>query len=109
MAAIDVPLVLEQGDRITAIDGQPIGNWFDMVDGISARPGQETALTVLRGERELELTLTPTPTEVDGKTYGRIGLYMPPYDNARLRYGPLRAVWESIDYNWRMTAIPDRR
>lgn len=96
---------LAVGDRVLAVDNQPIGNWFDLVEAISDRPGQETLLTVLRDGAERQVTLTPTPSEVDGRTYGRIGLYMPPYENARLRYGPLRAVWESIDYNWRMTVI----
>ncbi len=99
---------LEPGDVVLAVDDTAIGNWFDMVDAISSRPGEETRLTVQRGDAQLKVAITPDPTEVDGKVYGRIGMYMPPYENARLRYGPLRAVWEAIDYNWRMTAITFR-
>lgn len=96
---------LQPGDIITAVDDSPIGDWFDMVEAISARPGQSTVLSLQRDGQPLQVTLTPTATEVEGQTYGRIGLYMPPYENVRLSYGPLRAVWESIDYNWRMTVI----
>ena len=99
---------LMAGDIVVAVDDTAIANWFDMVDAITNRPGQETVLTVVRDGVERTVDITPTPTEVDGEVYGRIGLYMPPYENTRLRYGPLRAVWEAIDYNWRMTAITFR-
>jgi len=99
---------LQQGDIITAINGEPIAHWFEMVEAVSSRPGEELELTIRRGETELSQKLTAARTEVDGKEYGRIGLYMPDPQNARLRYGPLEAVWASVDYNWRMTAITFR-
>lgn len=99
---------LRPGDRITAVDGVAIASWIDMVKAVSDRPGQETEIAFVRDGTQHRVTLTPAPTEVDGKTLGRIGLYMPPYENTRLRYGPLRAVWEAMDYNWRMIAITAR-
>lgn len=99
---------LQKGDVITAINGEQIAHWFEMVEAVSSRPGEELDLTIRRGETELSQKLTTARTEVDGKEYGRIGIYMPDPQNTRLRYGPLEAVWASVDYNWRMTAITFR-
>lgn len=99
---------LRPGDRITAVDGTEIANWLDMVAAVSGRPGMETEITFVRDGVRHATTLVPAPTEVGGEIRGRIGLYMPPYENTRLRYGPLEAVWEAIDYNWRMIDITVR-
>ncbi|NNL99836.1 MAG: RIP metalloprotease RseP, partial [Gammaproteobacteria bacterium] len=47
-------------------------------------------------------------TQVEERVIGRIGVYMPPFENTRLRYGPLKAIGAAIDYNWRMSAITFR-
>jgi len=100
---------LQTGDTVTAIDGEPIGDWADMVRYVSARPGQLLALTVRRGDGVLSVELTPEPAQIqtaDGaREVGRIGLYRPPPATAKLRYGPLAAVPAALDYNWRMTAV----
>ena len=96
---------LQKGDRITAIDGAPVGDWNEMATQVSSRPGQKLALLIRRGDAEIATELTTETVTVDGQAYGRIGLYRPPLENTRLRYGPLAAIPASLDYNWRMTIV----
>ncbi|MDD9857925.1 MAG: RIP metalloprotease RseP [Gammaproteobacteria bacterium] len=96
---------LQPGDRVTAIDATPIGDWGEMVEYVSSRPGQGLSLSVRRDGRQLEIQLTTEAVRADGREFGRIGLYRPPLQNATLRYGPLAAIPASLDYNWRMTVV----
>ncbi len=93
------------GDRITHVEEVTVANWISLVQAISARPGLPTEIQFLREGIPHRVSLIPSTIEVNGQTQGRIGLYMPPYENIALRYGPFRAIWEAIDYNWRMTSI----
>ncbi len=96
---------LQVGDTLIAVDGKPIGDWNDLVREVSSRPGEQLTLRVRRGDGELETGLTTEIVTLDGKEYGRIGLYRPSPENARLRYGLLSAIPASLDYNWRMTMV----
>ena len=60
---------------------------------------------MLRNGQERDVSLTTRVITVEGKDYGQIGLYRPDLQNTTLRFGPLEAIWQSMDYNWRMTAI----
>ncbi|TVP79384.1 MAG: RIP metalloprotease RseP [Gemmatimonadales bacterium] len=72
---------LEAGDRITAVDDVSVEVWSDFQRLIQARPGQETQITLLRGDTELVRTLTPT--ELRGENLdtgeemviGRVGIF----------------------------------
>lgn len=72
---------LQPGDKITAIDGEPIDFWFQVVEGISTRPDQKVALKVERDGKPLELTVIPerkVDTDMMGlntSTYGLIGIH----------------------------------
>ncbi len=96
---------LVRGDRILAIDGVGVANWLEMATRISENPGQPLRLSVLREGETLELTVIPDAVFIEGRSYGRIGLYQPALENTILRHGPLDAVWQAVDYNWRMTVI----
>ncbi|MEM9713841.1 MAG: M50 family metallopeptidase [Actinomycetota bacterium] len=49
---------LQPGDRPVSIDGVEIDTWNDLVDVVSARPGETVDITVLRDGRELSTTAT---------------------------------------------------
>ena len=73
---------LEPGDRIVAVAGEPVSNWWTFVEAISARPGERVDLTLVRDEREIIRTVTldtETETRSDGTTVevGRVGVYQP--------------------------------
>jgi len=77
---------LEAGDRIVAVDGQPITTWWDFVQAIEARPEQRTELLLDRNGRELVRAVVPDARQerdrITGEqvTVGRVGIY-PPIDD----------------------------
>lgn len=95
---------LQAGDRITAVDGSPVQNWWQFVDVIEARPGERVELTVVREDRELirAATLDSEATTLpDGRTVqvGKIGVY-PPQLATTYRDVPLG---DAIGYGYRET------
>ncbi|MDX1566840.1 MAG: RIP metalloprotease RseP [Longimicrobiales bacterium] len=71
---------LEGGDVITAVDGEAVETWWDLVDIVEDRAGQETRFTLQRDGRELVRIATPdevtTTDPVTGEeaTVGQIGI-----------------------------------
>ena len=63
---------LREGDRILAVDGQPLGSWSDLVAAVQARPGRPMRLEVRRDGEPGPLALTAVPQVVMGR--GRLGL-----------------------------------
>jgi len=78
------------GDRIVAIDGEPVTHFFDLVRLVSSRPGQPTTVTVLRDGEPLDLTATPRSEA----GVGRLGIPAP-NPTVMKRLGPFRAVREA--------------
>ncbi|HVF33683.1 MAG TPA: RIP metalloprotease [Acidimicrobiales bacterium] len=61
---------LRVGDKVVAIDGEPIEDWDDLRSTISARPGEPTPMTVERDGERIDLSATPidlSQVRVDGK------------------------------------------
>ena len=59
----------EVGDRIIAVDGQPLEEWDDLPPYIRERPGEELRFTVERDGEQLQLVAVPvdlSKTEVEG-------------------------------------------
>ncbi len=54
---------LRPGDRITAVDGQPIRYFSELQEAVRPRAEVETTVTYLRGGRELTATLIPSRFE----------------------------------------------
>lgn len=60
--------VLQVGDIITAVDGQPITTQDSLVKAVTSdQTGDELALTVRRGDQDLSLMLTPARAPDDGR------------------------------------------
>ena len=91
--------VLQKGDRITAIDGEPVSSFEaigPLVQALGERGGTAMVEVQRNGER-LALPMRPVKRSEPGRDpYWALGIrpapaQAPAYD-ARLRYGPLRAV-----------------
>ncbi|OPZ08055.1 MAG: Regulator of sigma-E protease RseP [candidate division BRC1 bacterium ADurb.BinA292] len=83
---------IKRGDRIVAIDGEPIESFSDMTRLIAARPGVETRTTVEREGEQLELTVIPRRDVLKDKPTGQIGVFNGAPDTRVLRETPFRAI-----------------
>ncbi|MCP2264991.1 PDZ domain-containing protein [Promicromonospora thailandica] len=53
--------LLEEGDVITEFQGEPVGTYADLIDGLAAtEPGDTVTLGVRRGDRTLDVDITTT-------------------------------------------------
>ena len=78
---------LMAGDRITAIDGEPI-KWFeDLRRIVSAKPGVPLSMEVVRGAETLSLKVTPETYQEEGQA-APIGLLGVRFDPSAIEYVP---------------------
>jgi membrane-associated protease RseP (regulator of RpoE activity) len=59
---------LKEGDRILAVDGREVSDWWEMRDYIRLNPGREVLLTVKRGRETLDIPVVLAVRE-DGSGY----------------------------------------
>ena len=50
---------LRSGDIVTEIEGKPVQYWWQLVEEISGRPGQEMQIGFSRGEEKHQVTIVP--------------------------------------------------
>jgi regulator of sigma E protease len=101
---------LHKGDVVTAVDGSPIGNWGDLVEAISNRPGQLVELAVDRAEQQIVVELIPDIVEEDTKVIGRIGIkrdvsFRP---TTSLQLNLLPAFVRGVENTWLITEVTVR-
>ena len=105
---------LQSGDRILAVDDQPVSDWQQWADYVRERPHTPLEVRVQRNGQELSLSVVPEAVETEQGTIGRIGAYgKVPDDLAAtvqvvIRYGPLEAVAEAIGKTWDMVLFTVR-
>ncbi len=95
---------LEPGDRITAVSGQPVSNWWEFVEVVRERPGERVELTVVRDGRNITRVVTLDSEEdrrADGtrELVGRIGILQPSGD---LVYSDV-SLGQSVVYGYQET------
>jgi regulator of sigma E protease len=81
---------IEIGDRIEAIDGQPIDSWYDLKQVIQLSEGHTQAFTVMRQGKEVKLEIKPVQEKNDGTDY-LIGI-APQQESVFKRFGPVDAI-----------------
>ena len=102
---------LQVGDLITAIDGQPIGDFVAMSEALAVRPNRDVVNRYERGGVSATPTGRTSADLVDGREVGRIRIETPP--SAPLpdsmivhrRFGPVQALGESLQRAWDMTVL----
>lgn len=90
---------IKVGDRIVAVNGEPVGTFEELARQIYARPGQEVTLMVERDGERLPITMTPkaeTRQDASGRTVteGRIGI-SPAESLLYESVGPLTAMYHA--------------
>ena len=107
---------LMAGDRVLAVDAEPVDHWQGWLETIRARPGETVSLLVLREDREVDLTMRIGEIEEDGERVGRIGAWrptqLPPDVIERIRteerYGVVEGLFQGAAKTWEMTALTVR-
>jgi len=102
---------LQSGDRIVAVNGQPVDDATAFVNLIRSHPGRRLEFTLVRGNERLHLPVVPASTSSEGKSIGHIGVAIAtPPDYARdltayMRFGPLDALGEGAARTGQITAL----
>jgi regulator of sigma E protease len=91
---------LRPGDRITAVNGQPVATYFALADIIHAAPGKPLQLTYERGGSIKETRLTP----VSENGVGIIGFNVN-FATTKIHYGFAAAVKNSFQEAGRLTLL----
>ncbi len=78
---------LEPGDRIVAVDGEPVTQFYDLIRLISPHPGEPVTLTVERNGKTLQIGVVPE--DVGGE--GKVGIALV-FPTVLHREGPVSAV-----------------
>jgi len=91
---------LKPGDRITAVDGRPVANYFVLADLIHASPGKPMDLAYQRNGLALSARLTP----VLENGVGVIGFTVR-VASTKIRYGLAAAVANSFQEAGRLTFL----
>ncbi|ALN92280.1 RIP metalloprotease RseP [Lysobacter gummosus] len=91
--------VLAEGDRITALDGEPIPSWNDLPPAVArlGERGGKAMIEVVRNGDRLALEIAPKRMQREtGEKFWGLGVLpatpQPPRRDAVLRYGPIQAL-----------------
>lgn len=101
---------LKTGDRLLALDGQPVNEWQQVVDWVRIRPDTKIVLKVERDGAQIDV---PVTLAVRGEAkaaggYLGAGVKSPEWPPSMLRevsYGPLAAIGEGAKRTWTMSVL----
>jgi regulator of sigma E protease len=89
---------LQPGDRILAVDGEPVRHFYDVIRLVGGKANQQVTLTIGRGASTL--TIPATPRDVSGQ--GKLGIPAP-NPTVLKRLGVVAALGEGASECVRMT------
>ncbi len=103
---------LRAGDRLLAVDGQPIANSLDFISVVSGSPGRDISIDLQRAGARLHIvTAVPQVTE-QGRAIGRLGITLaegprtwPPGLVETQRSGPIAALGVGVQKTWEMSSL----
>ena len=103
---------LRAGDRVLAVDGQPVVNSTEFVAMVNAAPGRDISIEVERASDRLRI-VAPVPRVVEqGRAIGRLGIALvegprayPPGLVETHRAGPIDAVVLGVAKTWEMSSL----
>ena len=103
---------LKAGDRLLAVDGQPIANRMEFIDLVSGAPGRDISIEVERGGQRLRMVAAVPRIIEQGKPIGRLGITLeegpqswPPGLVETHRSGPIDAVAGGVAKTWEMSSL----
>ncbi|KLV08506.1 zinc metallopeptidase RseP [Photobacterium aquae] len=102
---------LRLNDEITAINGQPVSDWMQVVEAIRAHPGKEMNIEVRRDGKPVTVLLQPkAKAGKDGELIGYAGFApkvepWPESYRINLQYGPVEAVGKAAEKTWQLVMV----
>jgi len=102
---------LQGGDRILAVDGQPVTEWQQWADYVRARPDQRLQAKIERAGQTMTLPVTPAAVASEQGEIGLIGAYAQVPEGlfeaqqVIVRYNPLHALGAGLSKTWEMSTF----
>lgn len=102
---------LQTGDRIVALNDEPVSDWMQFVGMIRDSAGQSLTVTYQREGEQGTLSLTPGRNVIEGgREVGYIGvgaqqISWPETLQREIRYGPIEAVGRALSRTGEMTLL----
>ena len=91
---------LQSGDKITAVNGQPLKSWSEFKNALQTSNGQPITISVERNNSPLDLSATPAL--MDGEYKLAIGISIMPLSTLVKTSSVMEALRYGWDYNWRI-------
>ncbi|HEX5648084.1 MAG TPA: RIP metalloprotease RseP [Steroidobacteraceae bacterium] len=105
---------LELGDRIVAVDDEPVEDFSDLVDRVQPSPGKTLTFTVERKGERFQVPIEVEAQREGDRLVGRIGiqpvqaLAVPEDMRALERYGVIAAGGRAVEKTWNMSVLTVR-
>jgi regulator of sigma E protease len=105
---------LQPGDRVVAVDTQPVADFPALVKIVQPQPGRTLTFTLERAGSRLVVPVEVDAQREDGKLIGRIGVQpaasqpVPEQMRTRERYGPVVGFGKAVEKTWDMSALTVR-
>jgi regulator of sigma E protease len=105
---------LALGDRIVAVDGEPVADFAELVDRVQPSPGKTLAFTVERKGGSFQVPIEVEAQREGDRLVGRIGiqpvqaLAVPEDMKALERYGVVAASGRAVEKTWNMSVLTVR-
>ncbi|WP_426141314.1 sigma E protease regulator RseP [Pseudomonas sp. DWP3-1-2] len=101
---------LKTGDRLLALDGQPLTEWQQVVDRVRERPEAKITVRVERDGTQMDVPLTLAARGEGKEATGYLGagvkgIDWPPEMLREVSYGPIAAVGEGARRTWTMSVL----
>ena len=101
---------LKTGDRLLALDGQPLDDWQQVVDTVRTRPETKIMLRIERDNAQIDVPVTLAARGESKAPSGYLGagvkaIDWPPEMIREVSYGPLAAIGEGARRTWTMSIL----
>lgn len=101
---------LKTGDRLLALDGQPLNDWQQVVDTVRTRPDTKIMLRIERDNAQIDVPVTLAARGESKAPSGYLGagvkaIDWPPEMIREVSYGPLAAIGEGARRTWTMSIL----
>ena len=100
---------MKTGDKIVAMAGRPVRDWYDVLSGVKGSNGEQLQVTVLRDGRKVDMVVTPrriTDQNVQGEEVKVFRIGITNRDNTVVEpINPIRALYLGAVKTWDMTHL----